>query len=187
MFSTASDGQEAARIRVFQGENEDIRHNTPVGEFMIEGLADVRAGNQIVVRLDLDLDGILRVTATERTPGLAQSVTIDNAMARFRQRYRTNAVDRLEEMFQGASEYSEAGPGLPSPVPSTSSVSPAHQPELDLISKAERVLPEANEEDASELSALIADLRSAIERDHSKAISTISSEIGDLVFYLEDS
>src|SRR5690606_13660885 len=86
IFSTVVDGQKGAEIRVFQGEDEDTRRNTPVGEFTIEGLADVHAGNQIVVRLDLDLDGILNVTSTERATGLARRVTIDNAMERFRAR-----------------------------------------------------------------------------------------------------
>ena len=63
-------------------EDDDTRHNTLVGQFLIEGLADVHAGNQIVVRLDLDLDGILKVTATERATGLARQVTIDNATER---------------------------------------------------------------------------------------------------------
>ena len=51
---------------------------------MIEGLAEVPAGNQILVRLDLDLNGILKVTATERATGLAKHVVIDNATERFR-------------------------------------------------------------------------------------------------------
>ena len=41
IFSTVADGQDAADVRVFQGENDDTRYNTPVGEFVIEGLADV--------------------------------------------------------------------------------------------------------------------------------------------------
>ena len=110
IYSTVVDGQEAVEIRVFQGENEDTRYNTLVGEFTIEGLADVAAGNQIVVRLDLDLDGILKVTATERATGLAKQVTIDNAMERFRTRQRTDAVDRLEAIF-GTVEDEEADEG----------------------------------------------------------------------------
>ena len=66
IYSTACDSQKAAEIRVFQGENDDTRYNTLVGEFHVEGLAGVPAGNQILVRLDLDLSGILKVTATER-------------------------------------------------------------------------------------------------------------------------
>ena len=51
MFSTNHDGQEVAEIRVFQGENDDARLNSLVGEFTIQGLADVPAPNQIMVRL----------------------------------------------------------------------------------------------------------------------------------------
>ena len=84
---------------MFQGENQDTRYNTLVGEFVIEGLAEVPAGNQILVRLDLDLNGILKVTATERATGLAKHVVIDNATERFRHSQRSDAVDRLEAVF----------------------------------------------------------------------------------------
>src|SRR5690606_7805081 len=109
--------QKGAEIRVFQGEDEDTRRNTPVGEFTIEGLADVHAGNQIVVRLDLDLDGILNVTATERATGLARRVTIDNAMERFRARHRTDAVDRLDDLFgtPAAGAVLDVSPEAPGP------------------------------------------------------------------------
>ena len=66
---------------------------------MIEGLAEVPAGNEILVRLDLDLNGILKVTATERGTGLAKHVVIDNAMERFRKQQRSDAVDRLEAVL----------------------------------------------------------------------------------------
>ena len=44
-----------------------------MGRVLVEGLAEVPAGNQILVRLDLDLSGILKVTATERATGLVQA------------------------------------------------------------------------------------------------------------------
>ncbi len=93
IYSTVQDDQRVAEVRVFQGEDEDTRYNTLVGEFTIEGLAEVPAGNQILVRLDLDLNGILKVTATERGTGLAKHVVIDNAVERFRTRHRSDAVD----------------------------------------------------------------------------------------------
>ena len=108
IYSTVHDRQDAAEVRVYQGENEDIRFNNLVGEFTIEGLAKVPAGNQILVRLDLDLSGILKVTATERATGLAKQVTIDNAMERFRTRQRSDAVDRLEAVFGTLEDEEEA-------------------------------------------------------------------------------
>jgi molecular chaperone DnaK len=196
IFSTVADGQKAAQIRVFQGEDDDTRYNTPVGEFAIAGLADVNAGNQIVVRLDLDLNGILKVTATERATGLARQVTIDNAMERFRRHHRTDAIDRLEAAFRTADDlpglpppdFADAGAGVGADAspPDPDDLQAAFQQARDLIARASRVLPGANPEDVAELQALLEDLRSAIERRSAQEIERIAAEVEDLVFYLED-
>ena len=115
---------------------------------------------------DLDLSGILKVTATERATGLAKHVVIDNAMERFRKRQRSDAVDRLEAVM-GADEPE----GPPSacrrraapPRRSTPSCAPALEAAEAIMAKAERVLPEANAEDADELRAMLDDLRAAVE------------------------
>jgi molecular chaperone DnaK len=192
IFSTAADGQEKAHIRVFQGEDDDTRNNTLVGAVMIEGLADVHAGNQIVVRLDLDLDGILKVTATERATGLARQVTIDNATERFRKTQRTDAIDRIDAAF----ETIEGRAALPSPARAAAEpladddlppdVREATRAARDLIAKANRLLPDANPEDAAELNALLGDLDDAIARKSADDIHGVSAEVEDLVFYLED-
>ncbi|SIO36858.1 molecular chaperone DnaK [Singulisphaera sp. GP187] len=196
IYATASHHQKAAKIRVFQGEDEDTRYNTLVGEFTIEGLADLPAGNQILVRLDLDLNGILKVTATERATGLARHVTIDNAMERFRQRQRTDAIDRLDEVFGTAeqpieleeSEFSVTPGSLANPA--ADSLSPALRQAIDsantLILKAEKIVAKANPEDAAELLAMLVDLRTAIDNRSETAIQKIAEEVADLVFYLED-
>ena len=201
IYSTVVDSQPGAEIRVFQGENPDTRYNTQVGEFMVEGLAEVPAGNQILVRLDLDLSGILKVTATERATGLAKHVVIDNAMERFRKRERSDAVDRLEAVLgtvEGA-----AGPEailrLPGPAasggePEAASpgdgLAPALRQAIEsakaLIAKAEAVLPSANAEDALELQGMLADLRNAIQIQSEEKIRAAMREVEDLVFYLED-
>ena len=192
IYSTVHDGQREARIRVFQGEDRDTRYNDPVGEFLIEGLADVRAGNQIVVRLDLDLNGILKVTATERATGLAKQVTIDSAMERFRKRQRTDAVDRLEEVFGTLAGPAEPAGGEPEePAVPAADELPAELRQAiataeGLIAKAERLLPTANAEDAAELRGMLTDLRAAIARRAEADIRAAAAEVEDLVFYLED-
>ncbi len=193
IFSTVADGQRGADIRVFQGENEDTRYNTLVGSVKIEGLADVSAGNQIVVRLDLDLSGILNVTATERSTGLSRRVTIDNAMERFRTNQRTDAVDRLEAIFETA----EGATGEPSAsrppniaLMDLKAATPEQQeflaPANDLIAKAERVMVGANATDAAELGALLADLRVALANRAEDDLRRIMAEVEDVVFYLKD-
>ena len=179
------DGQKGAEIKVFQGEDEDTQYDTLVGEFKIEGLADVGRGNQILVRLDLDLNGILKVTATERATGLARHVTIDSAIERFRTKQRTDAVDRLEAIFGTAAKAEEASTS-PAPEALPPEVQQAVSAAKSLIARAERLQADANPEDAAELKAMLADLQSAVERRSVEDIRKISDELEDLVFYLED-
>ncbi len=172
IYVTACDGQDAADIRIYQGENEDIRFNTEVGNFVIEGLANVPAGNEILVRLDLDLSGILNVTATERATGLAKRVTIDNATERFRTRQRSDAMDRLEATFASAAteggEESDLEPSMLSlegprgmhthkPGDQTATMAPSLRAVIEsaskLAAKAEQIIPSANEQDAADLRA----------------------------------
>ncbi|MGO9470887.1 MAG: Hsp70 family protein [Isosphaeraceae bacterium] len=203
IYSTVCDEQDAAKIDVFQGENDDTRYNDQVGEFLIEGLAEVPAGNQILVRLDLDLSGILKVTATERATGLAKHVVIDNAIERFRLRQRTDAVDRIDAVFGTAEEperdeeaiFSEASPSSPLareraaappecevPLPLRQAIESAEA----LLAKAHTILPNSNADDTDELRSLITELEEAVRERDPDAIRFVSREVEDLVFYLQD-
>jgi molecular chaperone DnaK len=188
IYSTVTDDQTEADIRIFQGENPDTRYNTLVGEFKVEGLAEVPAGNQVLVRFDLDLNGILKVTATERATGLAKHVVIDNAMERFRKRQRSDAVDRLDAVM-GAGE-AEGAVALPAPGEPAEAIDPELRSALEaaeaIAAKAERVLPSANAEDADELRTMLDDLRDAVASRSPERIRSVLREVEDLVFYLED-
>ncbi len=99
VFCTVSDSQPTVEIDVFQGESGDVRRNHRVGKFLVEGLARVPAGNQIVVQMDLTLDGTLKVGAREKATGMLKQVTIENAMARFAVEEREAAQQRLDRMW----------------------------------------------------------------------------------------
>ena len=184
LFGTTYDGQDAARIHVFQGEDEDVRHNEPVGKFLLEGLAEVERGNEILVRFDLDLDGILKVTATERSTGLEKRLVVDNAVSRFRAKNREEALARVAAAFESSGS-----------APATSQDADADlSPELkqiigtceELVSKAERIAPGVNPEDATEIRELAGKLRTAISERSQADIEEILPKLEDLVFYLED-
>lgn len=99
LFCTVADNQPKVEIDIFQGESGDVRRNHRVGKFLVEGLARVPAGNQILVQMDLTLDGTLKVSAREKTTGLVKQITIENAMARFAVEERDAAKQRLERMW----------------------------------------------------------------------------------------
>ncbi len=188
VFCTSHDNQEVAAIDVFQGEHDDVRYNDPVGDFQLEGLADANAGNSILVRFDLDLDGILKVTATEKMTGLEETLTIENAMSRFRETEREAAVARIEQAF-GASPPREETAAIPDSAgePSISlELSQAIEQANELLVKTERVVTDANADDAEEIRQLESKLRSAIEAKSLDEIREAIAKLDDLVFYLQD-
>ena len=77
VFSTAEDNQHAVTIRVFQGERELAAHNKILGQFNLEGIPPSPRGMpQIEVTFDIDVNGIVHVSATDKASGKEQKVTI---------------------------------------------------------------------------------------------------------------
>jgi len=79
-FSTAEDNQTAVDVHVLQGERELARDNRTLGHFRLEGIAPAPRGlPQIDVAFDIDANGILTVTARDKTTGKEQSITISGS------------------------------------------------------------------------------------------------------------
>src|SRR5262249_37071591 len=143
------------------------RHNHPVGRFRIEGLAAVPAGNQLVVQLDLNLDGMLKVSAREKATGLQKQITIENALARYEREERDAARERLEQLWtEGGGEIVEEGePGaepLPTLVPGPREGQRETVQARALLEKTERMLTRVQPEDRAELERLMERVRTAI-------------------------
>ena len=80
VFSTAADNQTEVTINVLQGEREFARDNRELGRFNLEGIAPAPRGMpQIEVDFSLDANGILTVTATEKSTGKSQNIRIENS------------------------------------------------------------------------------------------------------------
>jgi molecular chaperone DnaK len=77
VFSTADDNQSAVTIRVLQGEREMANDNKQLGVFNLEGIAPAPKGMpQIEVTFDIDANGIVNVSATDKGTGKEQKITI---------------------------------------------------------------------------------------------------------------
>lgn len=79
VFSTAADNQPAVDIRVLQGERPMANDNKELGMFKLDGIAPARRGvPQIEVAFDIDVNGIVHVSAKDKGTGKEQSITIQN-------------------------------------------------------------------------------------------------------------
>jgi molecular chaperone DnaK len=200
-FSTVYDRQESVEIDVYQGESDDVRENHRVGKFLVQGLAQVPAGNQIVVQLDLNLDGMLKVSARERATGLQKQITVDNALARFEREESALARERLDRLWaQSAAEdeededFEEAGgleegpeeAGPPELLPGPREGQRETVQARALLEKAERLLEKLQPEDRAEVERLAERVHVALTDRQWDKVTAACNELSDVLFYLED-
>lgn len=106
VFSTAADNQPSVEIRVLQGERPMAKDNKQIGVFHLDGIAPAPRGvPQIEVTFDIDVNGILNVTAKDKATGKEQNIRIeassglsDDEIKRMRDEAKANeAADKAEK------------------------------------------------------------------------------------------
>jgi molecular chaperone DnaK len=100
VFSTAEDNQNAVTIRVFQGERKMAAANKLLGQFNLEGIAPAPRGlPQVEVTFDVDANGILNVSAKDKSTGKEQRITIQSSGGL--------SADEIEQMVKDAEAHAK--------------------------------------------------------------------------------
>ncbi len=177
IYSTFHDDQEVVELIVYQGENPDALQNIEIGRFMVEGLSRVPAGNEIICRMNLDLDGVLEVTAVEKRTGLARTVRIEGAVGRMGQREIERAKGRLAQLTGRV-----PGPrDTPAPA-GTREEMRLSGPARSAVERYGEIRVRLHQEDRKEGDALVEKIRSAAGGEEG-ALEESLLALEDLLFY----
>ena len=175
-FVTNYDGQKVVDVTIYQGEDPDALNNIKIGEFLVEGLQDVEAGNVITLTLALDLNGMLHVSAQEKATGLEKSITIQNAISRFEHGALDTARHRINKLF---------GQNDTGNVVVDDNESPEIVAARKLIAKAESLFEQAADADKEDMIDLIEDIHSCIEAGLDDRLQETVIKLADIIYYLE--
>jgi molecular chaperone DnaK len=155
VFSTASDNQNAVTINVLQGEREFAKDNRLLGQFNLEGIPPAPRGlPQIEVKFDVDVNGILHVSAKDKATSKENKVTISNSgglskdeVERMKRDAESHAAE--DKKRRETIEMKNQGENL------------AYQTEKMLKEHGEKVAPETR----GEIERALGELRDALKTD----------------------
>lgn len=178
IFSTSENNQTVVEIHVLQGEREMAADNKSLGRFKLTGIPPSPRGvPQVQVAFDIDANGILQVTALDRTTGREQSVTIQGAS--------TLSEGEVNQMIQDAEEYAAEDRQR------RERVEKRNRAEAEVL-KAERQLKEVALTYGMQFAAgqrrriesLVQELRESMKRDDDRAIDRAQGDLQDALYEL---
>ncbi len=171
-FSTAADNQTQVEIHILQGERPMAAQNKSLGRFILEGIPPAPRGvPQVEVSFDLDANGILEVTAKDKTSGKEQSIKITGSTGL--------SEEEITKMKEDAEQHAEEDKQAREKIEATNRAE-------SMIYTAEKSLKDAGEavpaEVKTEIEDKIKEVRTAIE---SAGTEEIDAKTGELTTVLQ--
>ena len=97
-FTTVADNQQTVQFPVYQGERVNCEDNTSLGEFTLAPIPPMKAGEAVLECIfEVDVNGILKVTATEKTSGRSANITISNTVGKLSSSEIENMIDQAQK------------------------------------------------------------------------------------------
>jgi molecular chaperone DnaK len=171
-FYTMYPDQDTIEIQVYQGEHPIASHNTPLGNFLVTDLKPAHPGEdaEITVQFDLDVNGILKVTAFDRQSKREESITVEASHTRMSETEILAARDWADDEAAHSIEANE--------LPEEAAV---------LLRRAEALLAGDNLEadDHQSLEALLERIQDAQANNETDDLAQLLETLEDLLFDLD--
>ena len=169
-FSTAADSQSSVEIHIVQGERPMAHDNKTLGRFILDGIpAAPRGVPQIEVKFDIDANGILNVSATDKATNKVQKITITASSGL--------SKEEVEKMKQEAELHAEEDKKKKEEVEMTNQAD-------SVIFSTEKMIKESGDkmkaEDKTELEAKVAELKKAKEANDLEGIKKSLEDVNNV-------
>ena len=166
-FSTAEDNQPAVDIKVFQGERELVQYNKLLGEFKLDGIAPARRGQpQVEVTFDIDANGIMHISAKDKSTGKENKITIKSNSGL--------SEAEIEAMIKDAELNAEADKKARELIDARNSAeAQIHEVKKDL----EEFREELTESEVTEIETVIAEVESVMKDDDKDKINEALTKV----------
>ncbi|OKH26047.1 molecular chaperone DnaK [Hydrococcus rivularis NIES-593] len=179
IFSTSENNQTQVEIHILQGEREMATGNKSLGRFKLTGIPPAPRGvPQIQVSFDIDANGILQVTARDKTTGREQSVTIQGAS--------TLTEAEVNRMIREAAQFAQQDREKKERVDKRNSAK-------SLVDRAQRRLKEATLDFGTQftssyrrqIEALSTEILDSLEKDDDRRLDRAQSDLQDVLYELQ--
>ena len=190
-FYTSRDNQTKIILEVFQGEDVDARKNIFVGEFEVEGLSEVPQGNELIVNIRLDLDGILRVTATEKSTNLTKEVSIKDVLSHLSKEKLERSKKEIARLFGNIEDNINNADAIKEIEKGNEDTDGENidnimtgflQKAQERVEKNSALMDDVDKEDSLKL---LNDLKAAMQSNDRENFDKHMTELDDILFYLE--
>ncbi len=162
VFSTAADNQPAVDIHVLQGERPMAADNKTLGNFQLDGIAPARRGvPQIEVKFDIDVNGIVKVSALDKGTNKEQHITIQNSSGL--------SDDEIDRMVREAEEHKAEDDKRKEDI-ETKNKAEAFVNQIDETLKSENA--NVSEDQKAEVKKLRDELQEAIDKNDMETLKT---------------
>lgn len=168
-FTTADNNQTGVEVHVLQGERTMAADNKSLGRFKLEGFPAMPAGvPQIEITYDIDANGILHVTAKEKSTGKEASITIQNTT--------TLSEDEVDRMVQAAQSHAEEDQVARESAEAKNQLDSLRLQAQNMLNEAEGV----SDEDKEALQRTVSEAESAIDGGATKdRLEELSKELSE--------